>query len=102
MDLSSTRLYRTSARQYFHIDYADIVGLLCLQTAIEGGESEIVSLHHIFNILQRDHPDVAETLISDVWYCGRVGERSEGQLDWVRQPLIFNTPDGVYSKWARF
>lgn len=34
------RIYRTNAKQYFHTDGADLVGLLCIAKALEGGESE--------------------------------------------------------------
>jgi len=33
-----TRIYQTSARQTFHTDSADCVGLLCLKAAKEGGD----------------------------------------------------------------
>ena len=38
------RIYRTNARQFFHADDADLVGLLCVAKALEGGESDLVSL----------------------------------------------------------
>jgi hypothetical protein len=34
------RIYSTAARQFFHTDGSDLVGLLCLARAKEGGESE--------------------------------------------------------------
>jgi hypothetical protein len=100
VDISKTRIYRTAARQYFHVDYSDIVGLLCLEPAIKGGESAIASLHHIFNVLQRERPDIVELLTLDTWYCGRRGETSTGQKNWFRQPLIFKTNQGIYSKYS--
>ncbi|MCH7816653.1 MAG: TauD/TfdA family dioxygenase, partial [Proteobacteria bacterium] len=33
-----TRIYQTSARQTFHTDSADVVGLLCIRAAKTGGE----------------------------------------------------------------
>jgi hypothetical protein len=57
--------------------------------AMEGGESDIVSMHHIFNILQRDYPDVARTLCEPVWYLDRKGEVSAGQREWIRACVFY-------------
>lgn len=35
----NTRIYQTSERQTFHTDSSDVVGLLCIREAMEGGES---------------------------------------------------------------
>ena len=58
--IDKVRIYRTTARQFFHADDSDIVGLLCLHRAQEGGESDLVSMHHVWNTLQKEHPDVAD------------------------------------------
>lgn len=39
--IDKVRIYRTCARQFFHADDADVVGLLCMSKAQEGGESDI-------------------------------------------------------------
>jgi len=96
------RIYRTTARQFFHTDDCDIVGLLCIARALEGGESDIVSTHHVFNTLQREHPDVVETLTQPIWYFDRKGEISAGQQPYTRQPVFYteNRPVGrIYTKW---
>ena len=71
-----------SHRQYFHTDGADLVGLLCISKALSGGESDIASTHHIYNTLQRTHPDVIETLTTPNWYFDRKGEIGPGQDPW--------------------
>jgi hypothetical protein len=43
--IDKVRIYRTNARQFFHADDADVVGLLCVARAVEGGESDIASAH---------------------------------------------------------
>lgn len=98
------RIYRTNAKQYFHTDGTDMVGLLCIAKALEGGESDIVSNHQVFNVLQREHPDVIETLASPIWYFDRKGEVSEGQDPWYRSCILFleNDPEGSPRIWARF
>ena len=99
----------TPPSQFFHQDSSDLVGLLCLARALEGGESDIVSLHHVFNILQRDHPDVVRTLTQPIWFFDRKGEVSRGQEPYIRNPVLYlerddnsGAPEGasrVYSKW---
>ncbi len=45
----NAQIYQTSARQTFHTDSSDVVGLLCLREAKEGGESLLVSTITIYN-----------------------------------------------------
>ncbi|KAK4497341.1 hypothetical protein PRZ48_011792 [Zasmidium cellare] len=100
--IDKVRIYRTTARQFFHADDCDIVGLLCVAKSLEGGESDIVSSHHVFNTLQKEHPDVAETLCKPIWYFDRKGEVSTGQEQWTKQPVFYleTGPNGrVYTKW---
>jgi hypothetical protein len=84
-------------RQYFHTDASDLVGLLCMAKAMEGGESDIVSMHHVFNILQRDHPAAAKLLCEPVWYFDRKGEVSEGQDPWIRGSVFYLENDPASS-----
>lgn len=100
--IDRVRIYRTTARQFFHADPGDIVGLLCVHRAQEGGESDIVSVHHVWNALAREHPDVAELLTRPVWYFDRKGEVSEGEEEWIKTSVFFLEPRGkgrVYCKW---
>lgn len=100
--IDKVRIYRTTARQYFHADESDIVGLLCVHRAAEGGESDVVSIHNVWNTLQRENPDVAELLTKPIWYFDRKGEASDGQDQWIRQPVFFIENGGqgrVCIKW---
>ncbi|KAK5652176.1 hypothetical protein OQA88_10819 [Cercophora sp. LCS_1] len=100
--IHTVRIYRTTARQFFHADDGDIVGLLCVHRAAEGGESDIVSVHNVWNHLQKNHPDVAELLTKPVWYFDRKGEVSEGQDPYLRQPVVYLENGGqgrLYCKW---
>ncbi|KAL2833695.1 hypothetical protein BDW59DRAFT_156492 [Aspergillus cavernicola] len=98
------RIYRTNARQYFHTDAGDMVGLLCIAKSLSGGESDIASTHHVYNVLQRDHPDVVRTLVEPNWYFDRKGEISNGQEPWIRGAVIYletetERPPRVYAKF---
>lgn len=87
--IDKVRIYRTNARQFFHTDSSGgIVGLLCLHKAVEGGESDIVSSHAVWNHLQAHRPDVAKTLASNIWHFDRKGEVSTGQREWVTRPIV--------------
>ncbi|KAG7530333.1 hypothetical protein FFLO_05105 [Filobasidium floriforme] len=91
--IDRVRIYSTAARQFFHTDAADIVGLLCLHKAKEGGESDVVSAHNLWNVLQAERPDIAEILTQPIWYFDRKGEVSQGQNGWV-QKAVFYFHDG--------
>ena len=96
------RIYRTAARQFFHADDSDIVGLLCIARSLEGGESDIVSSHNVWNVLQQEHPDVAETLTKPIWYFDRKGEESTGEQPYIKTSVFYletGPNPRVYSKW---
>ncbi|KAL2870747.1 TauD/TfdA family dioxygenase [Aspergillus lucknowensis] len=100
--IDSVRIYRTNARQFFHADDCDIVGLLCVHRALEGGESDIVSSHHVYNTLAVERPDVLKTLVEPIWYFDRKGETSKGQEEYIRTSVIYlerGENARVYTKW---
>jgi len=92
------RIYRTNQRQLFHTDGADLVGLLCVAQAPEGGESDIASTHAIWNYLQLHHPDAAQLLSSPVWYIDRKGEQSEGEAPYYRTAPFMLENNGSESR----
>lgn len=106
--IDKVRIYRTNARQYFHADDADLVGLLCVARALEGGESDIASAHQVWNVLQRERPDVARTLTQPIWYFDRKGEVSRGEEPYIRTSVFYLERPGeggggdrrVYCKYA--
>lgn len=75
--------------QFFHADDSDIVGLLCITRALEGGESDIVSSHHVYNTLMKERPDVLKTLTEPIWYFDRKGETSKGQEEWIKTSVVY-------------
>jgi hypothetical protein len=99
--IDKVRIYRTNARQFFHADDSDLVGLLCVAKALEGGESDLVSSHHVWNVLQKEHPNVAQLLTEPIWYFDRKGETSRGQDEWIKTAVFYlETGENprVYSK----
>ena len=59
---TKSRIYQTTARQTFHSDTADIVGLMCLHPARKGGESAVVSSDTLYNEVRRRRPDLLPLL----------------------------------------
>jgi hypothetical protein len=55
----------TPDKQVFHTDAGDIISLLCLNPAAEGGESYLSSSGHVYNILAKERPDLTHTLSQD-------------------------------------
>ncbi|MCJ1233195.1 hypothetical protein MMC14_001150 [Varicellaria rhodocarpa] len=100
--IDKVRIYRTNARQFFHADDSDLVGLLCIAQALEGGESDIVSSHQVYNVLRKERPDVLKTLIEPIWYFDRKGEVSRGEEPYVRASVFYlekGHNGRVFSKW---
>ncbi len=56
------RLYTTAAAANPHNDPSDVVGLLCVREAEEGGRSMIASAMSIYNRLAAERPDYLEIL----------------------------------------
>jgi hypothetical protein len=94
-DPSAPRLYRTNKRQGYHTDSCDIVGLLCLCTAKQGGLSSLVSSVTIFNEIRKRRPELLNCLIAPI-ETDRRGEVPEGQKPYFNIP-VFNWHAGHLS-----
>jgi hypothetical protein len=83
----NTRIYQTAARQTFHTDSADAVGLLCLREAMEGGDSLLVSVETIYNRMRAARPDLLERLFDPI-ATDRRGEVPEGMKAYMEIPPL--------------
>lgn len=86
-DDPKVRIYQTAERQTFHTDSCDIVGLLCLQTAKEGGHSALVSTGAVWNAVLQQRPDLAAALLLPV-ATDRRGEVPPGQQPFFTIPVL--------------
>lgn len=89
--------------QFFHTDDCDTVGLLCIARALEGGESDIASSHHVYNTLANERPDILRTLAEPIWYVDRKGETSQGQDEYIRTSVVYlerGATPRVYTKYV--
>jgi hypothetical protein len=94
-DPHAPRIYRTNKRQGYHTDSCDVVGLLCMNTAKEGGFSSLVSSVTLFNEIRRRRPDLLGCLFAPI-ETDRRGEVPEGQNPYFRIP-VFNWHAGLLS-----
>lgn len=83
----NTRIYQTSERQSFHTDSADVVGLLCLREAKEGGDSLLVSALSLYNRMRAERPDLLERLFDPV-ATDRRGEVPPGAKPFMEIPVL--------------
>lgn len=91
----NTRFYQTNRRLEYHTDSADIVGLLCLQTAKSGGESFIASSITIYNEILQHRPDLIAAALMP-YATDRRGEVPIGMKPYFEIP-IFNWYQGRLS-----
>ncbi len=91
----NTRFYQTNRRLEYHTDSADIVGLLCLQTAKSGGESFLASSVTVYNEMWRRRPNLAPTAFLP-FSTDRRGEVPADMAPWFDIP-IFNWHTGKLS-----
>ncbi|MGB0412417.1 MAG: TauD/TfdA family dioxygenase [Pikeienuella sp.] len=81
----NTRIYQTSARQTFHTDSADCVGLICLKDAKEGGDSLLVSAEAIYNRMATEAPELLPRLFDPI-ATDRRGEVPAGMKPYMEIP----------------
>ena len=87
-DDPAVRLYKTRRAQGFHTDGADVIGLLCLQSARDGGESRIVSSVSVFNHILETRPDLVP-LMFQPFHFDRNDEQAEGEDPTFAIPLAY-------------
>ena len=61
-EMSDPRRYQAGGEFRMHIDPIDIVGLLCVRKAKEGGESQVVSSAAVHNTVLSERPDLIDAL----------------------------------------
>jgi len=99
-DHPDTRIYTTHERQWFHSDAADMVGLLCVQVAEQGGESGVASAHTIYNEIVARRPDLAAVLAS-IFFFDRKGEIPPGQAPFKKLPVYYHHKGKLISSFDR-
>lgn len=84
---TNARIYQTAERQSFHTDSADVVGLLCLREAQEGGRSLLVSAVTIYNRMRQLRPELTALLFEPI-ATDRRGEIPPGAKPFMEIPVL--------------
>jgi hypothetical protein len=90
------RGYETNAYLPYHTDAGDMVGLLCLRRALEGGLSSIVSSVTVHNEILASHPEYLGLLYNGFYYIRREAALTERGVSDKPIP-VFGARDGVVS-----
>ena len=93
---SKGRGYMTNERLSFHTDSCDIVSLIVLQTAPEGGLSMICSSIAVRNEIARRRPDLLEVLYGDFYWSWKGNQPPGTKCKWYKQP-VFSEQNGRLS-----
>jgi hypothetical protein len=89
---------RVRDRLPFHSDSSDVVALMCLRGAKEGGASSLVSGTTIYNEILRRRPDLAPLLFEPFHWDWRRQDPDSAELTYT-SPII-SYVDGVFSTYA--
>jgi hypothetical protein len=84
----------------YHSDGSDLVGLLCLQMAAEGGLSAICNALAIHNELVREHPELAAELYQPQPNDFR-GEQAPGKSSWYLMPVFTDFDNRLFVRYIR-
>jgi alpha-ketoglutarate-dependent taurine dioxygenase len=89
---NGVRSSKTNAAQGYHVDNAfnlppDFVALFCLQTAVEGGISGLISFETVYNLLLERYPDILPRLYQPFYY-DRQREHAPDDVLTHQKPMI--------------
>jgi hypothetical protein len=96
------RAYRNSRELTLHTDRADVVGMLCIRKAAEGGLSGYASAHTIYNEILATKPELIEPLFTGFPYHRR-GEEAAGEpaITPYRVPVLSESEGELSVVWLR-
>ena len=88
------RGYRKGGGQLMHTDSCDIIGLMCLRTAISGGDSRISSALTVHNYLAEHHPAALEILCRGLYLKRTEEDGLRATRTFSEKPVPFFTEHG--------
>lgn len=97
---SNVRGYQTRLKLPFHNDAMDVVSLMCVQPAMSGGLSRVVSSTAIHNAVMARRPDLLELLYQD-FYIDRRGEAPAGKKPYYAGPMFSLLNGRLFCRYNR-
>ncbi|MDY7100675.1 MAG: TauD/TfdA family dioxygenase [Actinomycetota bacterium] len=89
---------RSTARLVFHSDSSDVVALLCVRPAVEGGASRLASASTIYNEVRARRPDLLDLLFEPFYFDWHLQDPTAPEP--VYPSPVFSDVDGVLSMYA--
>jgi len=86
--------------QAFHSDGSDLVGLMCLDPGISGGESLVANAVGAYNKLVESEPELAAALFDGLPYDFR-GEQRDGGTPFYHVPVFSQHGDRLFVRYIR-
>ncbi|PPR00044.1 hypothetical protein CVT24_009000 [Panaeolus cyanescens] len=86
----------TTDKQVFHTDVGDLIALMALEVAEEGGTSRISSGAKVYNELAATRPDLIHTL-SQPWVLDTFG----GDLGYTTRPVLYYEDGHIIIQYSR-
>jgi hypothetical protein len=86
--------------QAFHSDGSDLVGLMCLDPGVSGGESLVANAVGAYNKLVESEPELAAVLFDGLPYDFR-GEQRDGATPFYHVPVFSEHGDRLFVRYIR-
>jgi hypothetical protein len=96
----TARAFRSAGPLRFHTDQCDVLALMCIRGAQEGGQSRIVSSATVHNQLLDNDPDLLE-LLYEPFYFSRQGEELANELPFYTCPIFAHDGGRFASLFSR-
>lgn len=94
------RGHRSASALPFHADRTDVIGLLCIRAAEEGGGSQVVSSKALHDIVLAERPDLLSVLYGPFPNDQR-DEQREGDAAWIPLPVFSRTDGDFAARYVR-
>ena len=99
-EIPDPRLYEAGGEFRMHIDPIDIVGLMCVRKARQGGESKIVSALAVHNALLDERPDLMPILYDGFYLFRPHPDRGDtAALTAEKVPFFARDREGDFSSY---
>ena len=100
------RYHQTNASGVLHSDspqwpvVPDYVALLCVRTAMRGGESKFISAHSVLDRVSREHPGLVDEL-SQPFLFDKRGDFAAGEATVTGAPIVTTVDGQLHFRYLR-